>query len=175
MSKDKQPPSSTQSKISTDQDSEENAKFGELLESLEGEADAEAQSDLIARFAQVSYRGPIPPPIILEQYNNVVPGGAERIMAMAEKQAEHRMNLEKSVIESDVWRSNTGLILGFGAMLFIGLVGLLIATWGQSPMYGAGVITISLASIIGIFVVGKKAQKKELQEKKKSTQPNPDD
>lgn len=29
--------------------------------------------------------GPIPPPQILQQYNNTVPGAAERILTMAEK------------------------------------------------------------------------------------------
>ena len=43
---------------------------------------------------QSSFSGPIPPPDILKGYNDVVKDGAERIIAMAEKQSNHRMILE---------------------------------------------------------------------------------
>lgn len=35
-----------------------------------------------------AFSGPLPPPAMLAQYNDVVPNGAERIMAMAERQQE---------------------------------------------------------------------------------------
>ena len=34
-----------------------------------------------------SFPGPLPPPDLLRQYNDVVPGSAERILALAERQA----------------------------------------------------------------------------------------
>ncbi|MBY0460111.1 MAG: DUF2335 domain-containing protein, partial [Gemmataceae bacterium] len=37
-----------------------------------------------------SFQGPLPPPAILAQYNQVLDGAAERIFQMAEKQAAHR-------------------------------------------------------------------------------------
>jgi uncharacterized membrane protein len=47
---------------------------------------------------QQTFSGPIPPPTLLAEYNKVVPNAAERILAMAEKQSEHRQFLEKKVI-----------------------------------------------------------------------------
>ena len=41
------------------------------------------------------YSGPLPPPQMLEQYNRAVPNGAERIMAMAEKQAAEVISASK--------------------------------------------------------------------------------
>ena len=41
------------------------------------------------------FTGPIPPPEILHQYREVLPDAPERILSMAEKQQNHRMDLEK--------------------------------------------------------------------------------
>jgi uncharacterized membrane protein len=41
------------------------------------------------------FKGILPPPEYLEYYDRILPGAAERIIAMAEKQAEHRQFLEK--------------------------------------------------------------------------------
>ena len=48
-------------------------------------------------FAQIhsttmSYQGPLPPPEDLEQYNQTLPGAAERILSMAEKEQQIREN-----------------------------------------------------------------------------------
>jgi uncharacterized membrane protein len=37
---------------------------------------------------------------MLAQYSQIFPGCAERIVAMAERQAEHRRHLERTVVES---------------------------------------------------------------------------
>ncbi len=36
---------------------------------------------------QTMFQGPLPPPELLEAYNKIIPNGAERIVAMAEKQS----------------------------------------------------------------------------------------
>lgn len=38
------------------------------------------------------YSGPIPPPEAFEKYEKVLPGAADRIMKMTERQQEHRMS-----------------------------------------------------------------------------------
>lgn len=52
-----------------------------------------------------SYSGPIPPPDVLERFNQIIPKGAHRILKMAEKQQAHRHALETKVISSDIKRS----------------------------------------------------------------------
>lgn len=47
-----------------------------------------------------SYSGPIPPPAMLKEYDDAVPGAASRILDLAERQADHRMDLEKKVLTS---------------------------------------------------------------------------
>lgn len=37
-----------------------------------------------------SFSGPMPPPALFREYDQILPGAAERIMAMAEKEQQHR-------------------------------------------------------------------------------------
>ncbi|MCG2809752.1 MAG: DUF2335 domain-containing protein [Candidatus Portnoybacteria bacterium] len=104
--------------------------------------------------------GPLPPPAILEQYNQVVPGAAERILAMAESQSNHRRKIESMVIESDIKNSRLGLVFG----LIIGLAGILatvtIAIFGHPVL--SGVIGFStLSSLVGVFVYGSRERRQE--------------
>lgn len=48
------------------------------------------------------HRGPIPAPDILEGYERILPGSAERVIAMAEQQAQHRRDLERRQLEADI-------------------------------------------------------------------------
>ncbi|MBI1739603.1 MAG: DUF2335 domain-containing protein [Acidobacteriales bacterium] len=48
------------------------------------------------------FSGPLPHPEDLAKYEQVLPGSADRIIRMAERQAEHRQNLEKTVVLSNV-------------------------------------------------------------------------
>ena len=59
--------------------------------------------------AQLEFSGPLPPPQILGQYEDELPGAAERLFRMAEKQQDHRINMD----ESSVRRANWGLGAGF--------------------------------------------------------------
>ena len=59
------------------------------------------------------HQGPLPLPAVLKQYDDIVPGAAERIMRMAEHQAQHRQDLEARVIRTDNLKSLLGMIFGF--------------------------------------------------------------
>ena len=42
-----------------------------------------------------SFSGPIPPPNIIKGYEEILPGSADRIIAMAENQSKHRQKWKK--------------------------------------------------------------------------------
>lgn len=71
-----------------------------------------------------SFSGPLPPPHILEGYEKIQSGAADRIIKMAEQQASHRQELEKSVIKSNIKNEHIGMWLAFtltaGLMIFGG-------------------------------------------------------
>ncbi len=77
--------------------------------------DEEKREELLTtiRASSESWIGPLPPPRLLEQYNKILPGLAERIVSLTEAQSKHRQHLEKTVVESQVKESYRGqLFLG---------------------------------------------------------------
>jgi uncharacterized membrane protein len=61
----------------------------------------------------MSYKDALPPPAVLTKYNEAVPNAAERILAMAGKQSEHRQRLEARVIASNTFNQTLGSIFAF--------------------------------------------------------------
>ena len=113
-----------------------------------------------------SYSGPIPPPSLLEEYNRVIPGSAERIIALYEAQTNHRISLEKKVTNSDIVRSWAGLILGFIVAVMVMSCGTFLAYTNHEWVGGAMSLT-GLGSLVGVFVYGSRSQRTERIEKTK--------
>ncbi len=114
---------------------------------------------------KASFSGPIPPPEYLIGYNNAIPGGAERILAMAEKQSAHRMQLEDYAVRQDFKQSRLGQIFGF----VLGILGLGVATAlaldGHEAV--ASILgTTTIVALVSVFVLGKRAQEKDLEKKR---------
>ncbi len=112
-----------------------------------------------------SFSGPLPPPEVLEHFNRVVPGSAERIIRMAEEQFAHRTELEKKVINSDIARSKWGQILGFIIALVGLIVSAIVAIYGSAV--AGGIIGVgTLASLVGVFMYGSKSRSSERETKR---------
>ena len=67
------------------------------------------------------WQGPLPPPEALEQFDRIVPNGAERIMVMCEKEQSSRLNIERSRAIAEVWIEAGGRIVG--AVLVLTCIG----------------------------------------------------
>jgi len=111
-----------------------------------------------------SFSGPIPPPKILKGYNEAVKDGAERVVAMAEKQLNHRIQLEDYAIKEELKQSKIGQIFGF----ILGFVGLLsasiLALLGHETT--AGIFgTTTIIGLVTVFVLGGKSSQKDVSDK----------
>jgi uncharacterized membrane protein len=118
----------------------------------------------ITRVQSVAFAGPLPPPEILAKFNDVVPGAADRIIAMAERQSSHREGLEKSVIDANIASQKRGSIFAFILCLLVILGGFYLIAHGKDG-WGFAAILGALASLAGVFIYGKKKEEKELEEK----------
>ncbi len=110
--------------------------------------------------------GPLPPPEILREYNEIVPGLADRIVAQAERQTDHRISTEAKVINSDMTRSKAGLACGFVLCVICIIGGIICVLWGHD---WAGTI-IATGAVVGLataFVYGTNMRKAERTEKTK--------
>ena len=120
---------------------------------------------ILSIMRQSSFSGPLPPPQILEKYESIVPGSADRIIGMAEKQSEHRRSIEKKVVNSNVFNEKLGIAAGF----IIGMTGLICATilGLNGAQTVAGIIGgASLTGLVGTFIYGVLNRRKELSSKK---------
>jgi uncharacterized membrane protein len=131
----------------------------------EGQIVPQAQQGAIASINQsVSFSGPLPPPGLLAKYNEVIPNGAERIMAMAERQSAHRESLEAQVVAGNVASQARGSHYAFIICLITIVGGFVLIGMGKN-IYGISAVIGSLATLAGVFVIAKREQRKERVEK----------
>ncbi len=111
-----------------------------------------------------AWKGPIPPPAILEEYEAALPGAADRIISMAEKQAAHRMALEALVIGGDSQRSRLGIIFGF-IITLAALGGAVFLIYNDKNVAGLILATTAIVGLVSAFVYGTNARRAERSQK----------
>lgn len=97
------------------------------------------------------YSGPIPPPQMLEQYGRIQKDLPERILAMAERQSQHRINLERLIVRGDSYRATMGLLFAFVIALTALVGGFYLVSIGMEG-YGIAAIITAIATMVGPFV-----------------------
>lgn len=97
------------------------------------------------------FAGPLPPPETLAQYDKIVPGAAERIISMAEKEMEHRHKSEDKTTKSIIATTTFSIIFAFVSVLV--LCGIVIYALYRGFDGVAGVIaTGAIAAVAGVFI-----------------------
>lgn len=94
-----------------------------------------------------SYRGPLPPPQMLDDYNAVLPGLAERIVSMAERDQAHSHSMAR--------RSSMLRFTGQAAALLIAVAGLVtggLLIDAGNGIEGLATLLTALAPIVGAFL-----------------------
>jgi uncharacterized membrane protein len=74
-----------------------------------------SQSRLIA--TQTGWSGPLPSPDALDKFNQIIPNGADRIVAMAEREQTHRIDTESRGLTATIAEAKRGQYLGAGISL----------------------------------------------------------
>ncbi len=71
----------------------------------------------------MQYSGPIPPPEMMREFDSIVPGAADRILSMAERQEAHRHSLEKAHVRSNLISQYIGQVSGLGGLALVFIIG----------------------------------------------------
>lgn len=118
----------------------------------------------VTQASSYQFSGPLPHPAILQQYDAVLPGAADRIIRMAENQEGHRHKLESAVVHAEIRKSYFGMVCGLiVALTGMGIGGLLLNaghTIGGSIFAG-----VPLTGLVTVFVVGATQRRKERETK----------
>ena len=129
----------------------------EVLEGLPVE-----QREALVGFVQeqLSHSGPLPPPGQLIEYDHALPGLAERIVRLTEREQEHRHSVVDYAVKRNVRLKERGQLFGMAALV-LGLAFCAYLVWTGSPAI-AGTVAIGLVgAVVGIFVTGRNADAKE--------------
>ena len=111
------------------------------------------------------FRGPLPPPSVLEHFERVLPGAADRIFTMAEEQLRTRPRLEAQALVGGLRAEATGQWLA----AVIVLVGMGFGTWlGLSGHDTAGLVTMltPLGVVAAAFLQMRQVQARERELKR---------
>lgn len=134
------------------------------------EKEKEQVRQVVAEVIRSEFSGSIPPPNIIKGYEEVLPGSADRILAMAEKQSNHRQEMEKRIIKTESRDSLLGILfafmLGFGCIV-AAVVMVILVPKSAGVISGAVLGVTGIASIIATFIKGTRGSYSKRQGEKK--------
>lgn len=125
-------------------------------DAIEGEITEEAArqvADRAIRFLATRFSGPLPPPGVLQAYDELSPGLAGRIVSMAEREQEHRHALERGAFDEDSKLGRRGQIF---ALLVAagGLIAAVILGLAGEPLAAAIIGSVDLLGLVTVFLLG---------------------
>jgi uncharacterized membrane protein len=104
------------------------------------------------------FEGPIPHPVIIGEYEKILSGAADRIIAMAEINQQHQIKyIEKNQADFNRY-SFVGLCFAF-VLTFLSIGGSILLYYIDKPLPASGLLGVSLTSIIGSFIFGRFGKK----------------
>ena len=114
-----------------------------------------------------SFSGPIPPPESLAHYGQVDPTMPNRILALAEREAENRHNVERKALDANITFNHKkfnerrlgqifGLTIGLSGLICSTVLAFLSAETASAIVGGSTVI-----GLVGLFVTGQYLGKNE--------------
>ena len=112
-----------------------------------------------------AHSGPLPVPEDIAEYNRNIPNGGDRIMALAERQQAHRIEIESLAVREQLKQSGRGqtFALALGAT---GLLGGIVCILAGHDWAGVSIVTGALVEMTTTFIWGKQQQKQDLEQKK---------
>lgn len=87
-----------------------------------------------------------------------MPGAADRIIKMAERQSGHRQHIESFVVKFDELKSLLGLAFAFLIVLAAFVTGAYTALQGR-PLFGGVISLAGLAAVVGPFIYQRRRER----------------
>lgn len=113
-----------------------------------------ADSHLLHVSETREFSGPIPPPEVLEKYDRIHSGAANRIIVMAENEANHRHDMEQLIVKNQYREARIGqfcaLAIGIAAIIAGAVTAIMGSAISGAIIGGGGVI-----GLVSVFVLGR--------------------
>lgn len=100
---------------------------------------------------EVSWRGPLPPPAVIDDFRKLVPDAPERIFRQWEGESEHRRSYERTALEASIRRDLIGQI---SATVFAlsALAVSAFALWMGEPWVAGTIGGGTIVFVVGAFL-----------------------
>jgi uncharacterized membrane protein len=124
------------------------------------------QQSSISVSRQQLFAGPVPSPDLLEKYEQIQPGFADRLIKMAEKEQEHRLKSQEKLIDGERELSNKELANFKRGQIFAILSVFIIVSLCVFIFYrgykteGRDIAVAVIIGLAGIFISGRFNRKK---------------
>lgn len=112
-----------------------------------------------------SYSGPLPSPEVLQKFNEIVPGAADRILVQFEEQSRHRRTLETKALNGENSRANWGMVCGF-IIGMTALGGAIYLALSDHQLAGGIIGSGGIIGLTAVFVYGSRAKRNDLKQHK---------
>ncbi len=127
------------------------------------------------------FAGPLPPPIIVEKYEEILPGSFDRILKMAEENAKHRIQLdqheielEKKMVPKSLEIQKSGQNKAYSISIF-GILAVILCAYLDQPAVAISLAGITLISLVPNFIAGIKKNNAEKNKNDDDFQEESDD
>ncbi len=153
-------------------------KLSEILNIPEKEL-KKLPNSVIERILKVShhqesyFEGPLPPPALVGEYEQILPGSFDRILKMAEENAKHRIDIdrheieiEKTMIPESLEIQKSGQAKAF-YIYILGIIAVSFCAYINQTTIGSILAGTTLISLVPNFIAGikKKIDKPNNQDK----------
>jgi len=99
----------------------------------------------------VELSGPLPPAVEFERYERALPGAAERLLVMAEKQAQSRIQFDDKALSASIKIEIIGQILAFIAIILSIGAAVVCVVLGQ-PLASIAPAFVAFTGIASVFI-----------------------
>src|ERR1035437_269955 len=100
----------------------------------------------------------LPPPEILQEYEQILPGIAKLLIENAKQQMQHRLDIERRTLNSNNLKSFAGLIFGFLMGIF-GMGGGFYLTFKGYNVIGVIFTSSTLVTLVMTFIYGSQSKR----------------
>lgn len=119
--------------------------------------------EIMEMVVQHGFQGPVPPPAMLAHYDDIVPGLANRLVELTEKEQAHRhswmdgtLGLKSGMVKRGQWMAFTlSLLILFMAFFF--------ANKGNTTFAGI-LVAVDLIGLASVFIAGRSDRKDKPEE-----------
>lgn len=154
------PPAPSKGTNSSTIETVEQRSLEEVIDSQIGDVISQKQREVVVArmtsFIQSEhFSGPIAHPRHLRAYEEVSPGAADRIIAMAERQQEHMIDMDKGMLGAEVSDRKLGMLLGEISFFFLIVGALVTALWTNSEIVPGLFLGTAAIGGVSLFIKGR--------------------